>query len=182
MSKQTPAMTLREWTGPLTSQLVLQPAAFGLGSMPASAQPAAVAKCICGFCATGCGLQVHLDAHGQAINLTPDPNYPVNHGMACPKGWEALTPLSALDRATTPLLDGAPVDWDTALQVFCLRFKAIMDQHGRESVAFLSTGQIMCEEMAFLGSLAKFGMGMIHGDGNTRQCMRSEEHTSELQS
>ncbi len=25
--------------------------------------------------------------------------------------------------------------------------------------------------MAFLGALAKFGMGMLHGDGNTRQCM-----------
>ena len=25
--------------------------------------------------------------------------------------------------------------------------------------------------MAFLGGLAKFGMGMVHGDGNTRQCM-----------
>src|SRR6266700_924982 len=25
--------------------------------------------------------------------------------------------------------------------------------------------------MAFLGALAKFGMGMVHGDGNTRQCM-----------
>jgi assimilatory nitrate reductase catalytic subunit len=25
--------------------------------------------------------------------------------------------------------------------------------------------------MAFLGALTKFGMGMIHGDGNTRQCM-----------
>ena len=25
--------------------------------------------------------------------------------------------------------------------------------------------------MALLGSLAKFGMGMLHGDGNTRQCM-----------
>ncbi len=26
-------------------------------------------------------------------------------------------------------------------------------------------------EMAFLGALAKFGRGMIHGDGNTRQCL-----------
>ena len=25
--------------------------------------------------------------------------------------------------------------------------------------------------MALLGALAKFGMGMVHGDGNTRQCM-----------
>ena len=38
-------------------------------------------------------------------------------------------------------------------------------------MAFLSTGQIVTEEMAFLGALAKFGMGMVHGDGNTRQCM-----------
>src|SRR6185437_1726311 len=36
---------------------------------------------------------------------------------------------------------------------------------------FLSTGQIATEEMALLGALAKFGMGMLHGDGNTRQCM-----------
>src|SRR6185369_8002413 len=33
------------------------------------------------------------------------------------------------------------------------------------------TGQIVTEEMALLGALAKFGMGMLHGDGNTRQCM-----------
>ena len=38
-------------------------------------------------------------------------------------------------------------------------------------MAFLSTGQIVTEEMALLGALAKFGMGMVHGDGNTRQCM-----------
>jgi assimilatory nitrate reductase catalytic subunit len=97
--------------------------------------------------------------------------------MACPKGWEALTPLSAPDRATTPLLRNAntgvlePVDWDHALQVFTLRFKALIDQHGPESIAFLSSGQICTEEMAFLGALFKFGMGGLHCDSNTRQCM-----------
>jgi len=162
---------LRSFNGPMTRELVQQPARFGLGKVPAHSQPVALAKAICGFCSTGCGLNIHLDAKGHAINLTPNSDYPVNLGMACPKGWEALTPLSAPDRATTPLLNGEAVDWDTALQVFSRRFGAIMDQHGPESVAYLSTGQIMCEEMAFLGALAKFGMGMIHGDGNTRQCM-----------
>lgn len=171
MSIKLPALVLREWDGPLTSELVLQPAKFGLGSVPSSAHPVAVAKAICGFCSTGCGLKIHLDEAGQAINLTPNTDYPVNLGMACPKGWEALTPLAAPDRATTPLLHGKPVDWDAAMQFFCQKFKGIMEDYGRESAAFLSTGQIMCEEMAFLGSLAKFGMGMIHGDGNTRQCM-----------
>ena len=130
---------------------------------------------ICGFCSTGCGLNIHLK-DGRAVNLTPTTDYPVNLGMACPKGWEALTPLTAPDRATTPLLRNAngelqPVDWDTAMQVFTLRFKAIMDKHGPGAVAWLGTGQICTEELAFLGSLAKFGMGWLHGDGNTRQCM-----------
>ncbi len=49
--------------------------------------------------------------------------------------------------------------------------KEIQSRHGPHSVAFLSTGQIVTEEMALLGALAKFGMGMLHGDGNTRQCM-----------
>src|SRR5690606_14135487 len=35
----------------------------------------------------------------------------------------------------------------------------------------LGTGQITVEELALLGSFAKFGMGLVHGDGNTRQCM-----------
>ena len=64
-----------------------------------------------------------------------------------------------------------PVDWDKALTTFVDKFKAIQEEHGQESVAFLSTGQIPSEEMTFLGTLAKFGMGMKHGDGNTRQCM-----------
>jgi len=165
-----PAPTFREWTGPLTADLVREPSRFGLGQLPRRLQPNGTAKSICGFCSTGCGLKLHLK-DGVAINATPDPDYPVNLGTACPKGWEALTVLDAPDRATTPLLDGQATDWQTAAQIFCERMKRVMTEHGPESAAFISTGQIMCEEMALLGSFAKFGMGMIHGDGNTRQCM-----------
>src|SRR4051794_12447748 len=174
--KQSSNTLLRRWTGPLSADLVRAPAQFGLGQVPARLKPDAISKMVCGFCSTGCGLNVHLQK-GQAVNLSPDPAYPVNLGMACPKGWEALTPLAAPDRATTPLLRNAktgelePTDWDHALQVFTLKFKALLDQHGPESVAWLGTGQITTEELAFLGALGKFGMGLRHGDGNTRQCM-----------
>jgi len=130
---------------------------------------------VCGYCSTGCSLDIHLK-DGRAVNLTPTTRYPVNLGMACPKGWEALAVLDAPDRATVPLLrqdNGKlePVGWDVALSAFTDRMKAVQAEHGPESVAFLSTGQIPTEEMALLGALAKFGMGMVHGDGNTRQCM-----------
>lgn len=166
---------LHQRTGPLTRELLLSPGGFGLGRVPEKVRPDAVTTSVCGYCSTGCRLNLHLQ-EGTAVSLSPSVEYPVNLGMACPKGWEALTVLDAPDRATTPLLrDGSgrlrSVDWDTALQQFVARFRSIQARHGADSVAFLGTGQLPTEELAFLGSLAKFGMGMRHGDGNTRQCM-----------
>lgn len=168
-------MRIRCHDGVLTERLVQTPAAYGLGRVPNSVKPDATVHSVCGYCATGCSLKVHLK-DGSAVNLSANTGYPVNLGMACPKGWEALTPLSASDRATTPYLRNADgkltsVSWSEAMDAFCSKFKGIQEEHGPESVAFLSTGQIVTEEMAFLGSLAKFGMGIVHGDGNTRQCM-----------
>ncbi|MFO0885034.1 MAG: hypothetical protein U0894_12740 [Pirellulales bacterium] len=56
-------------------------------------------------------------------------------------------------------------------QKFVEGFRSIIQKRGPESVAFLSTGQMPTEEMLLLGCLAKFGMGWVHGDSNTRQCM-----------
>jgi assimilatory nitrate reductase catalytic subunit len=167
---------LRAREGAMTSELVLRPGEFGLGKLPSRLKPVATTSTICGFCSTGCSLKVHLNEKGEAINLSADPNYPVNLGMACPKGWEALTPLKAKDRATQPLLrnrEGVlePADWNTAIAAFVKNFQGIQAQHGKASISFLGTGQIVAEEMALLGALAKFGMGMLHIDSNTRQCM-----------
>ena len=166
---------LRQWHGPLSEDLVLHPGDFGLGLVPSRLKPDATLRSICGFCSTGCSLDLHLK-DGVAVNLSPSPGYPVNLGMACPKGWEALTPLSAPDRGTTPLLrasDGSmqSVDWDKAMTEFCTRMKEVQAGYGSHSIAFLSTGQICTEEMALLGCLFKFGMGGLHCDSNTRQCM-----------
>ncbi|HEX3718004.1 MAG TPA: molybdopterin oxidoreductase family protein [Verrucomicrobiae bacterium] len=166
---------LRQWAGPMTTDLVRSPGEFGLGQVPARLKPDATTSMVCGFCSTGCGLNIHL-RDGQAVNLTPDPIHPVNLGMACPKGWEALTPLSASDRGATPLLRDATgqwrqVGWHPAMAEFCARMKDVQARHGPHSIAFLGTGQICTEEMALLGCLFRFGMGGFHCDSNTRQCM-----------
>ena len=75
---------------------------------------------ICGYCSTGCSLEVRLQ-DGAAVDLAPTVGHSVNRGMACPKGWEALTVLDAPDRATTPLLKTPggsleSADWDTAIR------------------------------------------------------------------
>jgi assimilatory nitrate reductase catalytic subunit len=162
--------------GTLTAELLREPGKFGLGQVPRRLAPERTTTITCGFCSTGCGLTAHLK-DGRAINLSPASDYPVNLGMACPKGWEALTPLKSDDRALTPMARPSrgeplvPIDWDDALESFVRRFKDIQERHGKASVAFLGTGQITNEELALLGAFAKFGMGVVHGDGNTRQCM-----------
>ncbi len=166
---------LRQRDGQLTRDLLRAPGGFGLGQVPAKVKPDATTDVVCGYCSTGCSLTVHLK-DGEAVSLTPAVDYPVNRGVACPKGWEALAVLGAGDRATVPLRRDAggvqhAASWDAALRAMVERFRGIQARHGPEAVAFLSTGQMATEEMALLGALAKFGMGMVHGDGNTRQCM-----------
>ena len=161
----------------MTRELLQKPAALGLGKVPERLVPNATTRMVCGFCSTGCSLDAHL-VDGHAVNLTPTAVHSVNLGMACPKGWEALTPLEAADRATVPLLRDErgvlrPVSWRKAMERFCGEFRRIQETHGPDSVAWLGSGQITTEELAFLGALGKFGMGIRHGDGNTRQCMAS---------
>ena len=140
---------------------------------PAAGEQSVVS--VCGYCSVGCGLAVHVK-DGCPPTVTPAVDYPVNKGRCCPKGWEILAPLTAPDRAATPYLKNdqgklEAVDWEAAMEAFTDRFKRIQEKYGPESVAFISTGQIPTEEMALLGCLTKFGMGIVHGDGNTRQCM-----------
>ncbi|HET6424486.1 MAG TPA: nitrate reductase [Planctomycetaceae bacterium] len=172
---ETARQLLHQREGVLTRELLLQPSRFGIGHLPSHLQPDAVVSSTCGFCSTGCGLNVHM-RNGEAIGLSPSGKYPVNLGMACPKGWEALTVLDSPERGTVPLQrsstgDMVPTDWPTAIQSFVDGVRRVQSQHGPESFAFLGTGQMPMEELAFFGLLAKFGLGMLHGDANTRQCM-----------
>ncbi len=166
---------LREWTGPLTEDLVLSPSRHGLDRVPKRFTGDGAVETVCGYCSTGCSLRAHM-REGEAVNLSVDPNYPVNQGLACPKGWEALTVLNSGDRSTVPLLRDSKgtlqeASWDEALKAFVGKFKMIKETFGPDSLAWLGTGQITVEELAYLGALGRFGMGIRHGDGNTRQCM-----------
>jgi assimilatory nitrate reductase catalytic subunit len=137
--------------------------------------PGNVIATTCGYCSTGCTLTVQTDDRNE-LKVVPNPQYPVNKGAACPKGFLFLEPLKSQDRAASPYMRNdrdelVPTDWDTALKAFTSNFSRIQEKYGKDSVAFIGTGQLPSEEIAFLGALGKFGMGLVHGDGNTRQCM-----------
>ncbi|HEY3495043.1 MAG TPA: hypothetical protein VGK73_10175, partial [Polyangiaceae bacterium] len=50
---------LHQKRGPLTAELVRAPGGFGLGQIPVEKKPDATTTAVCGFCSTGCGLELH---------------------------------------------------------------------------------------------------------------------------
>jgi anaerobic selenocysteine-containing dehydrogenase len=126
----------------------------------------------CGYCSVGCGMLLGVKGD-RVVTVAGDPDHPVNRGRLCPKGLSEHHTLTAPGRLLTPTIAGAPVSWDVALDRVVGDFRRLLDEHGPESVAILSTGQLVTEEFYALGKLARLGMGLAHYDGNTTLCMAS---------
>ena len=136
-----------------------------------------VIRTTCSYCSVGCNFDATIE-DGQVKKWMPNKEYPVNLGKSCPKGFHLLKPFETDERATDPLVRNGtailePVSWDEALDLMVSKFKGYKEAYGPESVAFLSTGQIPFEEMAFLGRALQVRHGIrprrrqyppVHGD------------------
>lgn len=126
----------------------------------------------CGYCSVGCGMLVGVRGN-RAVAVQGDPDHPVNRGRLCPKGLSEHQTIDVDGRLTTPLIGGEPATWDDALDRTVGGFKDLIARYGPESVAVISTGQLVTEEFYALGKLVRLGMGLHHFDGNTTLCMAS---------
>ena len=142
------------------------------GPVSASRRADRWVRTTCGYCSVGCGMLVGV-RDGKAVAVQGDPDHPVNQGRLCPKGLTEHHTISAEGRLLHPTVDGRRATWDDALDRLVGGFSRLMEEHGPDSVAVLSTGQLVTEEFYTLGKLARLGMGVRHYDGNTTLCMAS---------
>ncbi len=142
------------------------------GPMSASRVPDKWVRTTCGYCSVGCGILLGV-RDGRAVAVQGDPDHPVNAGRLCPKGLTEHHTIHAEGRLTEPRIDGRPASWDDALEKMVSGFAGIVERYGPDSVAVLSTGQLVTEEFYTLGKLVRLGMGVRHFDGNTTLCMAS---------
>jgi anaerobic selenocysteine-containing dehydrogenase len=143
-----------------------------LGPRSASTSPDRWVRTTCGYCSVGCGMLLGV-RDGRAVAVAGDPDHPVNRGRLCPKGLSEHHTIGAPGRLTVPLVDGRPATWDNALDRVADGFRDLLERHGPDSVAVISTGQLVTEEFYALGKLVRLGMGIRHFDGNTTLCMAS---------
>jgi len=141
-------------------------------SLIASTSSTKTVNTTCCYCGVGCGVTATLE-NNKLVSVQGDPHHPANSGRLCVKG-SALHESQASDkRLYTPLLKGKPSSWESALHYSADRFKAIVDQHGPDSVAFYVSGQLLTEDYYVANKLMKGFIGSSNIDTNSRLCMAS---------
>ena len=133
----------------------------------------------CGYCSTGCSIEVGLDKEGKAVSSRGVADADVNRGKLCLKGIFEHELFNSAGRGLTPLRrdewhqDWQKSDWDTVLDEAANNIKTIQEKYGRDSFAIISTGQMLTEEFYTLGKLTRGLIGTNNYDGNTTLCMAS---------
>ena len=134
----------------------------------------------CGYCSTGCSIEVGLDEEGVPVASRGVADADVNRGKLCVKGiFEHELFRKTAGRGSVPLMrrhyqdDFEEVSWKQALDHTADEIKRIQQQYGRDAFSIISTGQIMTEEFYTLGKLARGVIGTNNYDGNTTLCMSS---------
>ncbi|MDH5407347.1 MAG: nitrate reductase [Gammaproteobacteria bacterium] len=133
----------------------------------------------CGYCSTGCSIEVGVDVNGEAITSRGVGSADVNRGKLCLKGIFEHELFRSSGRGRVPLMRNRfyepfkETSWDKALDHSASEIKRIQETYGRDAFAIVSTGQIMTEEFYTLGKLARGVLGTNNYDGNTTLCMAS---------
>lgn len=133
----------------------------------------------CGYCSTGCSIEVGLNTEGKAVASRGVAEADVNRGKLCLKGIFEHELFDSDGRGMQPKMrehwheSWQTTNWDTALDKVHDEIVRIQEKHGRDSFAIISTGQMLTEEFYTLGKLTRGLIGTNNYDGNTTLCMAS---------
>ena len=127
-------------------------------------------------------LEVAQDAdtgRRRVVKAVGDKSHPANFGRLCTKGATSADMLSAPGRMETAHVRSRrgelaqPCDVAGAISVTASRLRAILDEHGPDSLAFYISGQMSVEAQYLANKLAKGFVGTNQIESNSRLCMAS---------
>lgn len=146
------------------------------GGWNAVAEPDRLVKTHCCFCGVQCGVQLKVRKN-QVIGFEPWEEFPVNHGMLCPKGVKRYLQGSHPDRLLSPLIRTErgfrKASWTEAVERVVENIRRIQTQYGRDAFAVLSGASLTNEKAYLMGKLARVALKTRNIDYNGRLCMVS---------
>lgn len=121
----------------------------------------------CTYCGCGCGLYLEV-MDGRIINTLPSKTSSVNEGKLCVKGWNVHEFVQHPTRLTRPLIRDngklEPSSWDAALDRAAGEIKRIKEEHGPDSIAFLTSAKCTNEDNYVLQKLVRAAIGTNNVD------------------
>ncbi len=132
----------------------------------------------CPYCAFQCGMLVTGTDGDPRTEVKADPEFPVNRGQMCIKGFTAGDLIDHPARLTAPKLrarDGrmVPASWDAALDFVAERLLRLRAAHGPAALAAFGSGALTNEKAYLLGKFVRVALGSPNIDYNGRYCMAS---------
>jgi assimilatory nitrate reductase catalytic subunit len=112
------------------------------------------------------------------VVVAADPEFPVNRGQMCTKGFTSAALLDHPARLRVPRLRGhggrlVPASWEAALDFVAERLLALRRTYGADSVGAFGSGALTNEKAYLLGKFVRVALGSPHVDYNGRYCMSS---------
>ena len=128
----------------------------------------------CNLCALACNFDFYVE-NEQIKKVMPTMHYPVNKGFSCIKGISLDKQHTKYKPSPLPQIrqengEMKHTSWDEAYNYIASKLLKIKEEHGSDSIAGISTGQLPFEEMALFSHVMRNFLGG-HVDGNTRLCM-----------
>jgi assimilatory nitrate reductase catalytic subunit len=136
-------------------------------------------KTHCPYCAFQCGMEVTTTRGATTqLRIVANPDFPVNRGQMCIKGFTSSELLDHPQRILQPQLRQpsgrlAPVSWQHALDFIAERLRALQQSYGKQSVGVFGSGALTNEKAYLLGKFARVALGTPNIDYNGRYCMSS---------
>ncbi|UDY23793.1 molybdopterin oxidoreductase family protein [Nocardioides sp. Kera G14] len=131
----------------------------------------------CPYCSLQCGMS--LQRKGLALEVAARPDFPVNEGALCRKGWTAAGLRGSRERITSPMVrsrstgEWSAASWDEALDLIADRLMTLRSEHGADANAIFGGGGLTNEKAYQLGKFARIALGTAMIDYNGRWCMSS---------
>ena len=126
---------------------------------------------ICSYCGCGCGVLFQV-FDGKLVGTLPMKTHLVNEGKLCIKGWNLHEHVVSDKRLMSPMLKQngqlQEASWDEAIQTTADKLKAIIKEHGPDSVGVLASAKVTNEENYLV---QKFARAVI-GTNNVDHCAR----------
>jgi formate dehydrogenase major subunit len=130
-------------------------------------------KTVCTYCGVGCSFEVWTKGR-EILKVQPQPDAPANGISTCIKGKFGWDFINSEERLTKPLIRKGDAfveaTWDEALSLIASKLSETKEEHGADSLGFISSSKCSNEENYLFQKLSRAVFGTNNVDNCSRYC------------